>query len=61
MAKYTVTHEDGRTTDVYASDDAGAKKQANHAEITRRVIAEKRNHPAGADPSLAVSVQKVKD
>lgn len=61
MAKYTVTHEDGRTTSVYASDEAGAKKQANHAETSRIVIAGKRNHPPGPDPSLAVSVQKVKD
>lgn len=60
MAKYVVTHEDGRQTAVYASDVAGAKKQANHAETSRVIIAQKRGLPHGPDPSLAVSVTQVK-
>ncbi len=61
MAKWRVTHEDGRETEVYASDEAGAKRQGNHAETSRIVIAGKRNQPYGAEPSLVVSVDKVKD
>lgn len=61
MALYRVTHEDGRQTTVHSDNEAFVKKQANHAEVTRRVIAEKRNHPAGPDPSLAVSYEKIKD
>lgn len=60
MAKYRVTHDDGRTTEVFAPDDASAKKQANHAETSRVVIADRRGHPR-VDPSLAVSVQKIKE
>lgn len=61
MAKFCVRHEDGRTTDVYAPDEAAAKRQANHQETTRRVIAMKRNSPLGPEPSLAVSAEKIKD
>lgn len=61
MAKYTVTHEDGRTTDVYAHDEASAKKQANHQETTDAVIADRRGVRRQHEPSLAVSVEKVKD
>ena len=61
MAKYRVTHEDGRTTDVHAGNETLAKKQANHQETSRVIIAGKRGHPPGADPSLAVSVEKLKD
>lgn len=52
--KYRVTHEDGRTTVVCAPDVAGAKRQANHQETTRMVIATRRGLPS--EPmSLAVS------
>lgn len=61
MAKYRVTHEDGRTTDVYAADDAGAKRQANHQETTRVIIAGRRGVPERVDPSLSVSVIKIKE
>jgi hypothetical protein len=61
MAKYRVTHEDGRTTDVFAGDEAQAKRQANHQETTRVIIADKRGTPRGSEPSLSVSVEKVKD
>ena len=61
MAKWTVTHEDGRTTDVYAKDEGEAKKQANHHETTRVIIAGKRGVPHGPDASLSVSVVKVKN
>ncbi len=61
MPTYEVTHEDGRKTVVNSDQEQHVKKQANHAEITRRVIAEKRNHPAGPDPALAVSYVKIKD
>jgi hypothetical protein len=43
-----VTHEDGRTTDVCAPDLAGAKRQANHQETTRMLIASRRGLPAVA-------------
>lgn len=61
MPVYDVTHEDGRITRVISSDEKLAKKQANHQETTRRVIATIRREPPGADPSLAVSVRKIKD
>ena len=61
MAKWVVTHEDGRTTNVYAPNEDGAKKQANHQETSRVIIAGKRGLPHGPDPSLSVSVEKVKD
>lgn len=61
MAKYVVTHEDGRQTKVYAADEAGAKKQANHAETSRVIIAGRRGIPHGPDASLAFSVEKLKD
>lgn len=60
MAKYLVTHEDGRQTAVFAADEAGAKRQANHAETSRVVIAMKQGHPQGQPPSLAVGVEFVK-
>jgi hypothetical protein len=61
MAKYVVTHEDGRQTKVYAADETGAKKQANHAETSRVIIAGRRGIPHGPDASLAFSVEKLKD
>lgn len=63
MATYTVTHEDGRTTTVLSdsSDEGRIKRQANHAETTRILIAEKRGHPIGPDASIAVKVEKVSD
>lgn len=57
--KFRVTHEDGRTTDVFAPDEAGAKRQANHQETTRMVIATRLGH--SAEPmSLAVSAVCIK-
>ena len=58
MATYKVTLEDGRTqyVDSDSSDEKIIKKQANHAETSRIIIAGKRNHPPGPDPSLAVSI-----
>ena len=61
MPIYAVTHEDGRVTNVNAPDEALAKKQANHAETSRIIIAGKRNAPPGPDPSLAVSAVRVKE
>lgn len=61
MAKYAVTHEDGRVTNVYAPDEAGAKKQALHQETTRAVIAAKRGTPPGPDTSIPIFVTKLKD
>jgi hypothetical protein len=61
VAKWVVTHEDGRQTNVYAADEKTAKKQANHHETTRVIIAGKRGVPHGPDASLAFSVEKVKD
>jgi hypothetical protein len=63
MATYEVTHEDGRKTRVNSDSgaDAVVKKQANHAETSRAVLADRRGLPRGAEPSLAVSVTKVKD
>jgi hypothetical protein len=62
MSKYIVTLEDGRTIAVNTDDgEAAAKKQANHQEITRRVIAERQGHPTGPDPALAISAEKVSD
>lgn len=61
MAKFRVTHEDGRSTDVFAPDEAGAKKQANHQETTRAIIDGRRGLPSRIDPSLAISVVKIKE
>jgi hypothetical protein len=61
MAKYVVTHEDGRQTKVYAANESGAKAQANHAETSRIIIAGRRGVPDRTPPSLAVSVEKLKD
>lgn len=62
MPQYEVTHEDGRKTRVHSSaDEAAIKKQANHAETTRVIIANRRGENPGHDPSLAVSVKKIKD
>lgn len=63
MATYEVTHEDGRKTRVVSSsaDESVIKKQANHAETTRAVVAARRGNSPGPDQSLAVSVTKVKD
>lgn len=61
MAKYLVTHEDGRQTAVFASNESEAKRQANHAETTRVVIATHRGVGAlEPPPSMAVSVVFVK-
>jgi hypothetical protein len=60
VPKYRVTHEDGNTTDVYAPDEALAKKQANHQEVTRTVIADRRGTPR-RDPSMATAATKIKD
>lgn len=61
MPKYSVTHQDGRTTAVFAPDEPSAIKQANYQEMTRTVIAGMRGTPAGPDPSLALSALKLKD
>ena len=61
MAKYVVTHEDGRQTKVYAADESGAKRQANHAETSRIIIAGRRGIPDRVPASLAVGVEKLKD
>jgi hypothetical protein len=61
MSKYRVTHEDGRTTDVFAPDEDLAKKQANHSETTRVVIADRRGTPRENEPSIAVSAEKIKE
>lgn len=63
MAKYEVTHEDGRKT--FVNSDSGneaiVKRHANHAETMRVIIAGKRGLPCRIDPSLAVSVVKIKE
>lgn len=59
--KWAVTLEDGRTFDVYAPEEAGAKKQANHQEMTRVVIANRLGLPARPDPSIAVAATKLKE
>jgi hypothetical protein len=53
--KWRVTHDDGRTTVVCALDEATAKKQANHQETTRVLIATKLGLRAGPEMSIAVS------
>jgi hypothetical protein len=61
MATYRVTLEDGRTTDVNSDNPELVKRQANHEETSRVIIAGKRNHPYGPEPALAVSFIKIKD
>lgn len=63
MATYRVRHEDGRTTNVVStsSDESTIKKQANHAETSRVIIAGRRGHSHGPDPSLAVAIEKIKE
>lgn len=63
MATYDVTHEDGRKTRVHSDsgDESKIKKQANHQETTRQVIAQRLGQPSGPDASLAVKVEKVSD
>jgi hypothetical protein len=61
MATYRVTLEDGRTVDVHSSDPAYVKKQANHEETSRMVIASLRGVPDPVEPSIAVSYEKIKD
>lgn len=61
MARYRVTHEDGRTTLVHSDDPAHVKRQANHAETSRCVIADRTGRPRGPEPSIAVSIEKLKD
>jgi hypothetical protein len=53
--KFLVTLEDGRTVKVCAPDEAGARKQANHHEKTRVVIANRRGLPEGPEMAMAVS------
>lgn len=55
--KYRVTHDDGRTTLVYAPDEAGAKRQANHQETTRVVIQTRRGLRVQPELSIAVSAE----
>lgn len=61
MPMYEVTLEDGRVTYVNSDEEQYIKKQANHEETSRIIIAGKRNSPPGPDPSLAVSYRKIKD
>lgn len=61
MPKYRVTHEDGRETEVHSDREDLIKSQANHEEMTRVVIADKRGMPRGPEPSIAVSYVKIKD
>ncbi len=61
MAKYRVTLEDGRTVEVNSDNPDYVKKQANHEEVTRMMIAEKRGMPDEVQPSIAVSYEKIKD
>ena len=61
MPKWQVTHEDGRTTNVFAPDEPAAKKQAQHQETTRAVIAGKRGFEVKPNPSAPASVKFVKD
>lgn len=62
MPVYEVEHEDGRSTRVISSgDEATVKKQANHAETSRVIIANRRGESPKDPPSLAVKVKKVKD
>ena len=62
MPTYDVTLEDGRVVKVKSdADEAAIKKQANRAEMSRVVIANRLGRPAGPEPSLAVSIVKVKD
>jgi hypothetical protein len=52
---YDVFLEDGRIVKVRAESEATAKRQANHHEMTRVVIAGRRGVPA-KPASMAVSV-----
>ena len=61
MAKWAVTHLDGRVTYAFAPDADGAKKHANFAETSRHIIAGRRGVPERIEASLAVSAEKVKD
>lgn len=61
MAKWNVRLDDQREIAVYAPDEEGAKKQANHAEKTRLVIATKRGHDIKVELSHAISAMKIKD
>ena len=63
MATYEVKHEDGRVTKVHSdsSEESTIRRQANHQETTRAVIADRLGRPRGAEPSIAVSVTKVSD
>jgi hypothetical protein len=51
MAKYRVTLGDGRTLDVYAHSEAGAKEQAIHQEASRHDIADQKFAAMGAAKS----------
>ena len=55
---FRVTHEDGRTTPVYADSEAGALKQANHQEVTRATIAARRGLPCRPEMSMAVKAER---
>ena len=61
MPKYRVTLTDGRTTDAYAPDEAGAKKQAEHWDRDRFIIAVKKGMDPGPSISTSASVVKLKD
>jgi hypothetical protein len=59
MAKFTVTLEDGRAFDVYASDDAAALAHAKHEEASR--VSSERHRLLGAgQPSFSAPVRAVK-
>ena len=59
--KYVVRLEDGRELLVRASTEAGAKKQANHQEMTRSVIALKRGLRLKDEPSMAIEATRLPD
>lgn len=61
MPKYEATLKDGRVMHVHAKDESTVEKQVTHAEMTRVVIATKRNHPIGPDVSSVTDIRKVKD
>lgn len=60
MPKYTVQLEDGRSIDVMAPDEAGAKSQARHQENTRVLMQTKKGGKADPDLALPTGVTFVK-
>lgn len=61
MPKYEVELHDGRKIPVHSANEDLAKKQANHHETTRIVIATKRGEEITTPPSIAKDIRKIKD